>query len=205
MFTESGILLRDCTFLFTGGTIYFIYRDATLFTEGIIFLQGCHLVYKVRHLDYRERHLVYKRGAILFTGGPSCLPAGVRSNSVGSISLETPDNATTDKHTREQNSSHQTKYEKQAHHSNLSRRRLSLKKNFNYIDRDVYNKFISKARNSTLLCSKCRTLLILSRTVSVQVQLVSYKFQQGHKLFGSQCQTNRLDLIGSECHKGTHA
>ena len=135
LFTESGIMLRDGTFLFTGGTIYFIYRDATLFTEGTFFLQGYHLVYSVRHLvnrvhdlAYRGRHLVYKHSAILFTGGPSCLPAGVRSNSVGSISLETPNNATTDKHTREQDSSHQTKYKKQAHHSNLSRSRLSLRK-----------------------------------------------------------------------------
>ena len=48
-------------------------------------------------------------------------------------------------------------------------------------------------------CSKCRTLKTSSRTVSVQVQLVSYKCQPGHKLFSDQCQTNGHDLIGSEC------
>ena len=113
----------------------FYLQGRHLVYRGHNLLQGYHLVYSVRHLvnrvhdlAYRGRHLVYKHSAILFTGGPSCLPAGVRSNSVGSISLETPNNATTDKHTREQDSSHQTKYEKQAHHSNLSRSRLSLRK-----------------------------------------------------------------------------
>ena len=50
--------------------------------------------------------------------------------------------------------------------------------------------------------SKCRTLKTSSRTVSVQVQRVSYKCQPGHKLFSNQCQTNGRNLIGSECHAG---
>ena len=54
-------------------------------------------------------------------------------------------------------------------------------------------------------CSKCCTLKTLPRTVSVQVQPISYKCQPGHKLFSEQCQANGHELIGSECHTGTQS
>ena len=49
------------------------------------------------------------------------------------------------------------------------------------------------------MCSKCRTLKTSFRTVSVQVQPVSYKCKPGHKHFSDQCQPNEHDLIVSEC------
>ena len=53
---------------------------------------------------------------------------------------------------------------------------------------------------SKVVYSKCHILKTSSRTVSIQVQLVKYKCQPGHKLFRDQCQTNgQEDLIGSEC------
>ena len=83
------------------------------------------------------------------------------------------------------------------------------------------------------ICSNCLTLKTLSRTVSVQAQLVSYKYStqtlqqcdaklmgtiylalnvtQGHKRSyqtnssAMLCQTNGHDLLGSTCHTRTQA
>ena len=48
-------------------------------------------------------------------------------------------------------------------------------------------------------------VLLTLRPESVQVQLVSYKCQSGHKLFSDQCKTNGHNFMGSECHTGTQA
>ena len=59
--------------------------------------------------------------------------------------------------------------------------------------------------NEFFIWSKLCNLKTASRTVSVQVQLVSYKCQPGHTFFSDQCQINGHDLIGSGCHTATQA
>ena len=54
--------------------------------------------------------------------------------------------------------------------------------------------------NHSNVCSKYCTL---PRTVSIQVQPVSYKCQPGHKLFSDQCQTNVHNLISWMSHRDT--
>ena len=56
------------------------------------------------------------------------------------------------------------------------------------------------------VCSKCHTRKTPIKTVSIQVQLVSYKCQHGHKLINYQCQTqtrsHQLSIsTQTKCHK----
>ena len=63
--------------------------------------------------------------------------------------------------------------------------------------------------------SNCRNRKTATSTVSIQVQLVSYQCQHGHKLsfqclnwiklLSDQCQTNGHDLISYQCQHGHNA
>ena len=52
------------------------------------------------------------------------------------------------------------------------------------------------------ICSKCCTRKTAIRQVTIQIQLVSYQCQHGHKLSNYQCQTNGHDLVSYRCQQG---
>ncbi len=43
------------------------------------------------------------------------------------------------------------------------------------------------------------------RPVSIQVQLVSYQCQHGHKLVNYQCQSTGHELVSNQCHNRTRS